>query len=678
MNNKNMKGYSRKHGGGQEAGNNQNAADPSVLGLPFHNPYTFIPFPDKEAFRDVPFPLTIDEVSSDFKTGLLEVEVTTKSPLLCCSPTPLDKNASHKVYPALTIGNDVVMPASSVRGALRTLMTVITGGTLGYMDEDLWLCQGRDLQFGPNKEHRNRKVFIGEVVTAGDSQHDGRIRLGETKLVKADSLEKISGFKCKFFRPDKKKVPEVWIDSPDKPTSFSKTRDSNHQWRVKLSGTPIKKQGKKEGAFKPGDIIIDIPSFLWREYHGRNRHGIRNELRKNDLVWLEPRDPDCDKIDSAKDIVSLQWARWGRKGVSLSSKIPEHIRPDANAKDGYVDKVTELFGQIPASGNKKAAGPFAGRVRPHNLVFFDAKSHLIAKVALAPLSAPHPGCIAFYRDSNNLDQISQHSPLKGYKIYRTTKERDKNAPWLYSVQGVYGEQGELNTPFQQNVNKTVDLVPEGMKGRLRIAFRALSDEDIALLVSACDIDWRLGGGKPLGLGHCGVKVVRLLDEEGNEMDLTQYRNKIREEIKERIRMYKASVEPVEKLRYPRAVVQNKNTNNRSGLSWFAKYASPKKNKTGLITTWTAGNLKQKAGNNTQIKAQALPKLDPDRPDADLLYGYDGLQNTLDGENGKKLVKDIEAFDVNKHRHYVGRATENTSQNRDSRKKGRQGRIPPSA
>ncbi len=36
----------------------------------------------------------------------------------------------HKILSALTIDDDVIVPATGIRGALRTLMTILTGGTL--------------------------------------------------------------------------------------------------------------------------------------------------------------------------------------------------------------------------------------------------------------------------------------------------------------------------------------------------------------------------------------------------------------------------------------------------------------------------------------------------------------------------------------------------------------------
>lgn len=661
-------------------GSNKNAAEPSVIGSPFHNPYTFIPFSKKPVKRCIPFPLTIDELDTDLKSGVLELEVETLSPLLCCSPTPEVKDSNQNVYHALTVGDDVIMPATSIRGALRTLMTIITGGTLGYMDEDLWLCQRRDLQLGPIQNNKNRKAFLAEVIKPGDSQHSGTIRLGETALVPVSKLDGISNFNCSDYRPSVKNPPEnisqIWIESPDSPSSITDKPDEKHTWRLKLSGNPVNgKNVKCEGAFKPGQKDIELDPHFWRDYQGRNRHCFRKELKKGDLVWLEPNDPDCTEISSPEFIESIQWARWGRKGKALEKVMPEHFKPDSLRDDGCVDWVTDLFGQVPSPG-KKAAGPFAGRIRPHNLIFLDARQKLINKVNLAPLSAPHPGCIAFYHDLDDLDKISIDSPLKGYKVYRNTKERGNAAPWNYNVQGIYNDKEELKPFEEQNIGKTVDLLDQGVTGKLRIAFRALSKDDIKLLITVCSLDWRLGGGKPLGLGHCRVTIKKLINEDGGEEDLNHYQNvNISKSILERIELYKKSQIPVDKLRYPRAVKKNNNKNDRSGYSWFARHASPRDGeKIGLRTIWTKDELQKKANGKDQIRAQALPELGSD---SELLYGYDCIanENPVKSDGNKTFVDDIFPYDIKIHRHPKGRSDENKSQNRDTRKRDRENRKP---
>ena len=653
-------------GGGQESGSNRTAAEASHIGESFHNPYTFIPFPDKVTHY-LPTAITADELSSEMhrKSGVLELDVKTMSPLMTCSPVPVSEKNEHKTFKALNIGNDIVLPSTGVRGALRTLMTIISGGTLGYMDEDLWLTQGRDAQLGPSRKMPGvpDNAFLAEVVIPGSGTAPGFIRLGETKLIKADELtRKIGNLDDK--RPTTGKSPLTFKD------------DNGATWKIKLSGQPVNEKGKQEGIFKAGDEIIELSEFFWKIYEGRHRHSVHPELRTGDLIWLEPRHKDCTRIVREADIKSIQWARWGRRGVALKNLIPSCVLPDSMRGNGSVDMVTDLFGQIPQKGIA-AAGPFAARIRPGNLIFFDAKDKTTTET-LAPLAAPHPGCIAFYRDWQDLDNVNKESPLKGYKVYRNTGERGENAPWKYSVQGVYGEQGALKPP-RQKVNKTAELLNEGLTGKLKISFRALNVNELDLVYAACSVDWKLGGGKPLGLGHCRVTGMRMIDEDGNvtvpmkspapgeNLELTPEVAKRVKHLEARINLYRASQKPVEKLRYPRAVTKNKNKSSRAGLAWFARHASPRKNGQGLETIWTTGALQQQV-RATQIKAQNLPGLNAGNPDADLLYGYDVMEDNVDtSRRNQRMVGQMVKFDPAVHASPDEKAGINTSQNRETRK-----------
>lgn len=673
-----MAAYNRQHGHGntQEKGSNRNAAPAGIIGEPFHNPYTFIPFPDQVA-RNLPTALTADELPTQLgrKSGVLELTVKTLSPLMTCHPVPEKETKGHKAYKALTIGPDVILPATGVRGAVRTLLTVITGGTLGYMDEDLRLTQGRDARLGPSKKMPGvpDNVFLAEVVSPGTAQKPGKIRLGRTKLILADKL--------------RRRIPD--LDRKRQKTWEHKLtwdEGDGDAWRVKLSGRPVNRRAKKEGLFKPEGESLELPARFWAAYQGSHRHAVRKTLKKGDLVWLEPMRTDCTKISTADDIKSLQWARWGRRGKALKKMIPRVVLPDSMNPDGGVDIVTDLFGQIPHPDVKSAAGPFAARVRTGNLVFEDAASKVTREI-LAPLAPPHPGCLAFYRDWDDLDQLDGETPLKGYKVYRNTEERGENAPWRYRVQGVYHEKGALKTPEQQKVNKTAQLLPQDLTGTLRISFRALDPDELALLCAACTVDWKLGGGKPLGLGHCRVVSLKLMDEEGNakeplemqapEGNLTLPEDLARrvQQYEKRIALYRTSQVPVPKLRYPRAVTQNRNKSNRAGLSWFARHAAPRKIGKGLETIWTTGELR-KTANATQIKAQALPRLDPNDPDADLLYGYDVVELDVSrSKRNQRMVGRMELFDAQTHAGEDEQAGENISQSRKSRASERAARKP---
>ena len=365
---------------------------------------------------------------------------------------------------------------------------------------------------------------------------------------------------------------------------------------------------------------------------------------------------------------------------------------------GIADEITDLFGQV--APKRVEAPQFAARIRPENLVFFDAAAQ-VERITLAPLMPPHPGCVAFYRQNRNADDVSASYPLRGYKVYRVQRS-DGAAPWRYEGQGVYGERGELQRP-QQNVNKTCELVPTGTTGKLRIAFRGLSPRELALLLQACAVPWRLGGGKPLGLGLCTVRVQRLLDEEGNPLQVPHWHQTETDgglsitgweqevlDLQPRVRMWEASQLPVDFLRYPRAVDDNTFRKSRGGHAWFQRHAAPRMvsrngdREPGLNPLHIDGALKAAAEAALEpldptmpmIAGQMLPPFDPAQPMADVLYGYDaiGAETPEGSARQRRVFLRFEAFDP--HLHVTGKEKSegNQGKNAEFRRAQRQNRT----
>jgi hypothetical protein len=677
-----------RYGSAPQKGENATAAAPAKLGEPFHNPYTFIPF-GTNPVRSAPTLLSADEADKSRFTGVLRIRVRTISPLLSCMPTQTDG-----VHAVTAIGDDVIVPATGIRGALRTLMTVLTGGTLGYVDPMLWLTQGRDLNLGPrgmnSPPNTPERVFLARVAEPGSATRAGRVELNaasEQLISGKDLAARLPGFEDRRPKPSGGKGPANRGAVEIQPGVFAR-----------LSGRPIKPEGKREGIFKPSGKFIELGADLWQAFLGRHAHADFTELKPGDLVWLEPRTPTLDQIRDGNDVASIQWSRWGRRGERLLDAIRKRhgaVLPDSLRGDGLVDEITNLFGHVPDAKTPTAAAAFAGRIRPDNLVFKGAAGAKVDRgVQLAPLMQPHPGCVGFYRENRDLDQISQTDPLRGYKVYRTTVERGASAPWHYATQGVYGEQGTLQ-PATAKVSRKCDLLQEGVEGELNISLRSLSKRELALLLAACGVDWRLGGGKPLGLGHCRVMHAELVNEFGeSQLDWTAssstapdresptavpspYATEIETALAERIRFYQATQRPVARLRYPRAAKRNRNKTNRGGQIWFQRHASPKKAQDkneqrpiGLQVFRVAGELATRVGLG-QVKAQRLPDFDPKSPFADVLYGYDCW--TDDTAGPFPLAQGIEPFDPTKHARPDERSGGHQGQSRETRQGERERR-----
>lgn len=730
--------YRRKSKAGErtqpQRADNANAADPANLGEPFHNPYTFIPFPQTPPRRTKPTPISIDEHETSRFTGVIDIEVKLLSPLLTCGPLPHDEKNGHRSYNALTVGNDVILPATGVKGALRSLMTIISGGTLSHIDEAAWLCQGRDARLGPAAKATKGSVpdfpFLAEVVKPGGVDRAGILRLGQTKLVNWTDLESLSRrTKIELNRPGPgKRVMHYYVD--DHVSDLSNKPSDRHRWKLKLSGRPIKIKGKREGRFLPDSSKeISVSAAKWAAYIGRNRHGDHPELKPGDLVWIEPSSFALREIKTEADIKSIQWARWGREGdrlLDLIAKNHAEFLPDALRPDGKVDEVTNLFGQVPRddlvaevpqfstwrkdADNPGPANAFASRIRFGNLVFPGAKNQT-QPVTLAPLGVPHPGCAAFYRnpctnDSGKAADVIANNkdfPLRGFKVYRTTRERGDKAPWRFDVQGVYDKNGRLDHP-QQKMNKTAALLPEtsGINGHIRLTVRALSHRELMLLLAACAVDWRLGGGKPLGLGHCRVLSLNIAEfaddgrltttgslQRNGDAPATlpaPYQEELTNDarLQERMSIWQASQMAVERLRYPCAVIENHNKKNMGGHVWFERHAKPRKavregdGPSGLQTLHISGDLEKKTGKRL-MHAQVLPFLDPANPGQDVLFGYNLFASiarpdfSIQMKNSETHHMKFEPFDVNKHGRQDDRSGGFHGQNRDIRKQGRQDR-----
>ncbi len=669
-------------------GENATAAKPEKLGEPFHNPYTFLPF-GTAPVREAPTLLTADETDKSRFTGLLRITVRTLSPLLTCMPGK--EGEPHSI---LAIGDDVIVPATGIRGALRTMLSVLTGGTLGYVDPMLWLTQGRDLNLGPpgkkSPHHTPSRVFLARIVKVGSATSSGIVELNKAPdpLVKTEDLERQLGLSQRAL--DGSRPIQVSSGTPIR----GELQANGLSYR--LSGRPVNRKGKREGVFEASGTEVELPPELWAAYIGRHAHADFDELKRGDLVWLEPSVHDLMRISKSSDVLSIQWARWGRKGhrlLDLIAKQHKAVLPDSLRNDGLVDEITNLFGQIPDPKAGAAAAPFAARVRGDNLVFLDcAKSKVDRSVQLAPLMQPHPGCVGFYRDNKDLDGICRNDPLRGYKIYRTTKERGANAPWLYSTQGVYGDKGALNPAAGSKVSRRTDLLREGCDGELSLSLRSLSHREIALLLAACSVDWRLGGGKPLGLGHCRVLTVELVDEFGGSVvrwapasrtdaldrakpaELpAEFAADLDQPLRDRMFAYQATQRPVERLRYPRAVEPNREKTSRGGMVWFKRHASPRKTENdesgtpqGLQVFRVGGDLLTQVGLG-QVKAQKLPDFDPMNPFADTLYGYDCIIRPLEGDHSQAAIAaSLTPFDVNTHSRPTDKSGGPQGQSRETR------------
>ncbi|MCP4119565.1 MAG: hypothetical protein GY737_30025 [Desulfobacteraceae bacterium] len=674
---------------------NMQQASPEVLGEPFYNPYTFVPFPKSPVTAPMRHtPLSADDNTDNAHlSGMIRLKVKTESPLMSHDAGKANTHG-HKTYQMLKVGPNVIVPGTSVKGFLRNLTTILSGGPLNMLDEHGYLCQGRHV---PIQGVDGKAPFLAQVVEPGDVFRDGTLQLGESRFIstlalarqwnkqkkdkklldelqgtmekyealkkdrayakqandydrKTELTQKINSirkrekrFKTveKFIENLRKESRPIWVLPNAAQVRDIKIGDrpTDDYWRLKISGQPVQEFNKREGLFKPNRQRLTIPSELWAEYASRNMHGTHERLQKNDLVWLQVTE-DCKEITEPSQILSLQWARWGKIGDRVIDRIHDHVKPDWISAGAKIHPVTNMFGLGSPNPKHQDGLSVASKLRFGNLVF-GRNAEILSCQPIATLASPHPGCLAFYRNSADPKSVSSGDYLKGYKVYRTTEEKGKCGPWSYNdIQPIFEPGGKEIFPAKTRKNAfSSELLAPGAEGDLEIAFRSLTKDELSLLIAACKVPWRLGGGKSLGLGLCSVADVKIIDEFGEKLECDGP-GKLVDETQ--LGYWIASQKPVNKLRYPRAANTNNRKTSRGGHNWFSKMAKPKQGKTpgtfvGLMPIYSTDELKKEADNNikihdgknkhenveiTPVSGTVLPQLDPNDSSADRLYGYD--------------------------------------------------------
>lgn len=632
------------------------------IGSPFTNPYTFIPFPDKGPEKHSPTPLTAAEEDPRRISGVLEFEVTTESSLMTLEANEYMSKEKHRFYRALRIGDSVIYPATGVRGTIRHLMTILVGGSLRYLDMDAYLCDGR----WDSNEKQKKNLQLGRIIKVGNRNVTGKIMLGSQKSIPLKRLTN-AGISDQHRESDcpiwvkwdgSKSKPDIRTGCRKQPQGFDKM--------LKLSGKPIN-YNKNEWVFTP-DLgrIIDVPPGLWSAYYSRYQHGPHSELRKDQLIWLEPRqEGEHIIISDAGEIESLQYARWGKEGDRLSEKVPFLFRP-CYTFGKEVDEVTDIFGQVPPDKEfADTASSFAGRIRPDNVVFMNASSSL-QTVTLAPLMPPHPGNKAFYRNLElDNDNDNPEMKLRGYKVYRTTVETGVESPMNYDQQPVMHD--GMPKEKHQSVNKTVEVLPKGSSGKLSISITSLTKREYALLRMVTEMPLRFGGGKPFGMGLCRLKLVSVMDELGRRIPdpVEEWKNLV-SDLKDRMLLYLKSQEPVKKLRYPMCAEENNKTVVRAGHVWFNRFASYTNGRIRPMQV-EKGSLAESMLEANELEGQPLPELNLEAEEA-MLYGYDVLIKTFleDSREKKRILYEVEPFDSERHIQEHHRSGPNISMNSEKR------------
>lgn len=504
----------------------------------FLNPYNFIPFPNKKSVR---------YEDTDIHTGVITYTITTRSPLFI--PNTSNENAfpseikDHKSYDfysytELERGKDYsnscavpVIPGSELRGMIRGIYETLTGSCMGVLNGEL------------HPVKRSSEVFKAGLIRKEKGKDASFSLVGAKDCIYRESTH------CNdklFLRTDKKEGQKVFFRKQNrgkaKPliTDCSVKEDSAHpECGYLIKGMEGPKSGNKKH-----NCHVFIP---------QTDNVVEKELSKNDIERLmrvitsyqeQPtEDKEADK-DSYKEYLENLEAFLRQDGDGYFpvyySIIKEkgqkllYLSPASITKEISNHSIGDLAGEFKPCTNKSGRCPacdlfgmagatneesFASRIR-----FADAyvaeerepEKYYDPIVTLETLGSPKLSNTEFYLERMN------GADFWTYDYYTL---EGKVHPYQARLRGrkYYWHQPETEEKPPKDIektklNKTVRPVKRGVTFEGKLYFNRISGRQLGQLLwilnggkpeeqpSEGPVAYKLGGGKPLGLGSVELKV----------------------------------------------------------------------------------------------------------------------------------------------------------------------------
>ena len=518
----------------------------------FVNPYTFVPLPRKVVCGQPPGHDPGPDEARERYVGALEVTWRIQSPLAI----PTEEWGS--------IGGDVRIPGSSIKGAVRSTHEMLFGGCLrqvdlGYRptyrqlptmdalkdwrmavvldDDEVLLCEKEDPKRRSSIDSKALCERVGDRARTGDvvavnSDDDWKdrseLRVAERFQVlqrpaEVSGYEKLAG--CYVVLITKKgarrdAVRATWYWSLGKLTRERATISSQAKHDFSWAMMEARPDGER---------WIDV--FRGKTKLGQAR-GNEHALEPGSVIWVKVRDGMVTAIK-----LSQFWRE--RSKECLGDRIPQETKP-CDGENLRLCPSCSVFGSADTlndqadTDERRREGDqrsYAAHVRFGSAIGVDLQGD---EVILAPLGQPHPGAGLTYLEPTSPEAApasrderwsrwdsdgKQKRQLRGRKFYWHS-DPERQLDHLKHTQGV----GEVPGRHLKREHHSADMCTKaqlvtGGTFRQTITFDGLDRFGVASLLAALqpgrllapdDADrfaLHLGRGKPLGLGSVTAEIT---------------------------------------------------------------------------------------------------------------------------------------------------------------------------
>ena len=539
LNNRNNKNFSK----------NNNSKEPVKVK---QYPYNFVSLKDE---KDVVYK---GERKLGTNTGKLVCKLVNKTPLFIMGESEQD-NKGHTKERFYREKGILIVPASSLKGAIRNVIDVMTNSVIRNVENEKL-----EQRIGAGKFE---SVF-GIIESLPENGKNGVIV--EAEKIKVKTKEKIEIGHKKFNFEDNGKEFSKKYNNKDGLIERVKLKDSIYN----LKETEIK--------IRPGVITVEkliVNSGEYKNYLADDENGVQGVLwfsspifgkihekllipkkngRKFEFSKEEYEDfkyiikQRAERIKNGKDINSstFYYDKNLEKGDPLlfqqkDGKIAEHLAfseiPRLRYKFSPLDLVPEefrpgdslknlsfserLFGTT-GDTTKKDEEKKDELVALSGRVFFeDAKNYkpeMIDNgnpVTLKAFGEPHPTLTTFYLDNieKNYNENKGVS-IRGRKFYWHHKEKIGKpfSEYRKSVEMPKDKNGQNKFAY----NSSLELMDINNEFEFNVNFENLTDEELGVLIYAIELEdgllHKIGKGKAFGLGSCKIEIKKFLLENKNK------------------------------------------------------------------------------------------------------------------------------------------------------------------
>ncbi len=445
-----------------------------------------------------------------------------------------NKSFDHKSYRFFQYEGRDAIPATSLRGMIRSLFEAVTNAPFCIFNGDERL----EYRIDPD-EARRFKPGIVRSLPQGDDL--GVIELCEEAKIGAyygDSDQNVlhGNWRCgeeafAIIGRDKNNVPKVEVLKRRR-EAFPDTVQPVHGW-VKKTGRTIEtkrnesffffKNGSGKEVFFDAEREADFNAILYAQLYERSEDfhtEVQSErLAPGNLVYVEL-EPNNNR--QVRNIALVKVARL-RYRHSIGNLLPEHLQP--STQYDQLDIASRVFGwvkgQSPDNPTERVA--YAGRVRFSHAVLTEDAGIYAEEIPLAILSSPKPTTTLFYlrKMQGEWSEADRKKPgaaaktgydgpnqLRGRKFYRHHGAQLNRLEY---------ERADCRRDHQ---NRSVRGVrAPGNVFCFTIDFHNLAPVELGALLWTLNLSseercfFRLGYAKPLGFGSVRLEVeeVELLD-----------------------------------------------------------------------------------------------------------------------------------------------------------------------